>query len=155
MLPVFGIAHATRRSGPFISLPPSHKVLVMHSKKAVSTMVCCETTMLTPPKTNECPLKRDYFNRKYIFQPLIFRGCWLVFRGVLEWDFRESPPHLGWSQSWRIRGLLGLASDLNTKKYNNLYTWNPNDLYFWRSSPQNKAFSNQNKGHLGSRYNMT
>ncbi len=33
-----------------------------------------------------------------------------------------------------------------------LRTWNPNDLYFWRSSPQNKAFSNQNKGHLGSRY---
>ncbi len=28
----------------------------------------------------------------------------------------------------------------------------PNDLYFWRSTPQNKAFSNQNKGHLGSRY---
>ena len=28
----------------------------------------------TPPKTNECPLKRDDFNRKYIFQPLIFRG---------------------------------------------------------------------------------
>ena len=33
-----------------------------------------------------------------------------------------------------------------------IYTWNPNDLYFWRSTPQNKAFSNQNKGHLGSRY---
>ena len=32
-----------------------------------------------------------------------------------------------------------------------VYTWNPNDLYFWRSTPQNKAFSNQNKGHLGSR----
>ena len=31
-------------------------------------------------------------------------------------------------------------------------TWNPNDLYFWRSTPQNKVFSNQNKGHLGSRY---
>ena len=29
-----------------------------------------------------------------------------------------------------------------------IYTWNPNDLYFWRSTPQNKAFSNQNKGHL-------
>ena len=27
----------------------------------------------------------------------------------------------------------------------------PHDLYFWRSIPQNKAFSNQNKGHLGSR----
>ena len=34
-------------------------------------------------------------------------------------------------------------------------TWNPNDLYFWRSTPQNKAFSNQNKGHLGSRYTNT
>ena len=31
-------------------------------------------------------------------------------------------------------------------------TWNPNDLYFWRSTPQNTAFSNQNKGHLGSSY---
>ena len=30
--------------------------------------------------------------------------------------------------------------------------WNPNDLYFRRSTSQNKAFSNQNKGHLGSRY---
>ena len=28
-----------------------------------------------------------------------------------------------------------------------IYTWNPNDLYSWRSTPQNKAFSNQNKGH--------
>ena len=26
------------------------------------------------------------------------------------------------------------------------------DLYFWRSTPQNKVFSNQNKGHLGSRH---
>ena len=32
------------------------------------------------------------------------------------------------------------------------YTWNLNDLYFWRSTPQNKAFSNKNKGHLSSRY---
>ena len=36
-----------------------------------------------------------------------------------------------------------------------IYTWNPNDLYFWRSTRQNKAFSNQNKGHLGSRYTYT
>ena len=33
-----------------------------------------------------------------------------------------------------------------------IFTWNPNDLYVWRSTPQNKAFSNQNKGHLGCRY---
>ena len=26
--------------------------------------------------------------------------------------------------------------------------WNSIDLYFWRSTPQNKAFSNQNKGHF-------
>ncbi len=36
----------------------------------------------TPSKTNECPLIRDYFSRKYIFQPWIFRGHSLVFRGV-------------------------------------------------------------------------
>ena len=28
----------------------------------------------------------------------------------------------------------------------------PTVPYIWRSTPQNKAFSNQNKGHLGSRY---
>ena len=27
----------------------------------------------TPPKTNMSP-KKNYFNRKYIFQPVIFRG---------------------------------------------------------------------------------
>ncbi len=32
-----------------------------------------------------------------------------------------------------------------------MYTWSHYDLYFWRSIPQNKPFSNQNKGHLGSR----
>ncbi len=33
------------------------------------------------PKKLTCPLKRDYFNRKYIFQQLIFRGHMVVFRG--------------------------------------------------------------------------
>ena len=36
---------------------------------------------LTPPKTNECPLKSEYFNRRYIFQPLIL-GDVLVFLGL-------------------------------------------------------------------------
>ena len=31
-----------------------------------------------PQKTNECPLKRDYFKSTYIFQPWIFRGEVLV-----------------------------------------------------------------------------
>ena len=29
-----------------------------------------------------------------------------------------------------------------------IYTWNLNGLYFWRSTPQNKAFSNQNKDYI-------
>ena len=39
-------------------------------------MVCLVSNVhITPPKTNEfVPEKRDDFNRKYIFQPLIFRG---------------------------------------------------------------------------------
>ena len=40
----------------------------------------------TPPKTNICPKKRDDFSREYIFQPLIFRGQPLVFRGVISFQ---------------------------------------------------------------------
>ena len=37
----------------------------------------------TPPKTNECPLKRNYFSREiHLNQPLIFRGYSFVFREV-------------------------------------------------------------------------
>ena len=36
----------------------------------------------TLPTRNECPLKRDQFNRKYIFQPLIFMG-YVSFRGCM------------------------------------------------------------------------
>ncbi len=43
-------------------------------------------------------------------------------------------------------------SPKNDTNLNFICTWSPNDLYFWRSTPQNKPFSNQNKGHLGSRY---
>ena len=40
--------------------------------------------------------------------------------------------------------------------YLNIYeskcTWNLFVLYFWASTLQNKVFSDQNRGHLGSRY---
>ena len=36
------------------------------------------------PRKLTCPLKRHYFSREYIFQPLIFRGHSLVFRGVMS-----------------------------------------------------------------------
>ena len=47
------------------------------------------------PRKLTCPLKRDYFNRKYIFQPLIFRGHSLVFQGVpgdSRWNLPLSIP---------------------------------------------------------------
>ena len=45
----------------------------------------------TPPKTNECPLKRDYFNRKCIFQPSFFRG-YVSFHGGKVWTKSQSKP---------------------------------------------------------------
>ena len=57
----------------------------------------------TAPKTNQCPLKRDYFNRNYIFQPLIFRGHF--------WVFREVPHQM--KQIWE----LWVAVDLRHRTY--------------------------------------
>ena len=39
----------------------------------------------TPRKTNECALKRTYFNKKYIWTNHPFSGDMLVFRGVNGW----------------------------------------------------------------------
>ena len=33
-----------------------------------------------------------------------------------------------------------------------IFTWSPDDLYLVKFNSPNKDFSNQNKGHLGSRY---
>ena len=41
------------------------------------------------PRKLTCPLKRKYLNRKYIFQPLIFRGHSFVFRGVKNCSFLQ------------------------------------------------------------------
>ena len=42
---------------------------------------------LTPRKINHVPQKRNYFNRKYIFQPSFFRG-YVSFQGGREsWGF--------------------------------------------------------------------
>ncbi len=40
------------------------------------------TKIYSPENERMSTLKRDYFNRKYIFQPLIFRGHSLVFQWV-------------------------------------------------------------------------
>ena len=39
-----------------------------------------------------CPLKRDYFNRKYIFQPSFFRG-YVNFQGGNLLVFKKEPPN--------------------------------------------------------------
>ena len=41
-------------------------------------------------------------------------------------------------------------SDIMLQRTINFYTWNLFVLYFWDSTLQRFAFSNQNKGHLGS-----
>ena len=43
---------------------------------------CAEMFFPLHPRKLTCPLKRDYFNRKYIFQPLIFRGHSFAFQGM-------------------------------------------------------------------------
>ena len=49
-----------------------------------------------------CPQKRDYFSREYIFQPLIFRGHSLVFRGVTL----KSPTETTTTNPENLRGTL-------------------------------------------------
>ena len=60
--------------------------------------------MKCPPWKLTCPLKRDYFSREYIFQPLIFRGhvsfqgsnCWKWFdhqpKDMIIWKDPQPPP---------------------------------------------------------------
>ena len=43
---------------------------------------------MLPSRKLTCPLKRDQFNRKYIFQPLIFRG-YVSCRGCTLWYYRR------------------------------------------------------------------
>ena len=55
-------------------------------------------TITVPKITATYPLKRDCFNRKYIFQPLIFRGEMLVFGGVL---YHQLGGGISTMDSWR------------------------------------------------------
>ena len=49
-------------------------------------VLTCAKIQLHPRKLTN-PLKRDYFSMECIFQPLIFRGCSLVFRGGFSITF--------------------------------------------------------------------
>ena len=65
-----------------------------------------------PPWKLNCPQNLDHFNRKYIFQPLIFRGCSLVLWGctVYGWMIFLSLPLT------RIASLQRLGSDTTCEK---------------------------------------
>ena len=59
-----------------------------HLQGAIFSIFSVSPQKTTPRKSNihssklTCPLKMDYFNRKYIFQPLIFRSKLLIFQGL-------------------------------------------------------------------------
>ena len=75
-----------------------------------------------------------------------------LFWGGVLWDVDILVlPAASWQEG--LSPLTGGGCVYDLHNYLHLCTWNPNDLYFWRSTThQNKAFSNQNKGHLGSGY---
>ena len=52
----------------------------------VGNMLFFPTTKMISYDIHPCPLKKDYLNRKYIFQPLMFRGHSLVFGGIVYSD---------------------------------------------------------------------
>ena len=76
---------------------------------------------------------------------------WLRFDVLCIWDF---------SVFSNLQSNKDAPFDSNTCGYIIIYniiqlylnSRYPNDLYICRSTPQNKAFSNQKKGHLGSRF---
>ncbi len=53
-----------------------------HSQQVIGCLGCDESRHLHTRKLT-CPLKRDYLNREYIFQPLIFRGH-VSFQGSIQ-----------------------------------------------------------------------
>ena len=56
------------------------------------------------PQKLTCPLKRDYFNRKYIFQPLILSRLSLVFWGE-KFSVPNTSPRSCWQLWWHVRAL--------------------------------------------------
>ena len=67
---------------------------------------------VTPRKTNMFPLKRDYFNRKYIFQPSFFRG-YVSFQGGIYRGFNTLPGGWPWD-FWTINCVYMLVSQEET-----------------------------------------
>ena len=73
---------------------------------------------LTPAETNECPLKRDYFNRKYIFQSLIFRGHVSFPRSIRGTPNQEKVQSISRKQSNHLRNFKPFKKrEASSEKY--------------------------------------
>ena len=80
-------------------------------------------------------------------------GCQLVTTRILKhfWARKLRPkPSFATIESWEAATPNIYIYNYNICIY--IYTWNLFVLYFWASTLQNKALSNKNNGHLGSRY---
>ncbi len=87
-------------------------------------------------------------------EPAMFVQFWLL-PYAQDGHTSDTASSIEWEQ-WKPNGASGKIQVPEMHIYHlyddmTIYTWSPNDLYFWRSIQQKNAFSNQNKGHLGSR----
>ena len=67
---LLGRCYVSRREGAVPEREHNHTKLAFILQHWNAPRNCCKIH----PRKLTCPLKRTYFNRKYIFQPLIFRG---------------------------------------------------------------------------------
>ncbi len=77
----------------FLTLAGSPKMLLFRQFHGLviprHSQVCTDLAIYLHPRKLTCPLKRDYFRREYIFQPLIFRGL-VSFQGsryTVPWNW--------------------------------------------------------------------
>ena len=143
------------------------------TNKLVSVTSWCSkrTNTVTLPKTKIAPETLGPSKMSFLLGPGLFSGVnsLLVSGRVHPWSLTVRPTPTCWASRSRKKqlgrtpwialvqlitrkGLDGSGGALMVCKDGWEFTWNPNDLHVWRSTPQNKAFSNQNKGHLGSRW---
>ena len=83
-----GMTKALLVQAPMVSSPPrgSHPLLVYVIRVIDYRLL----QIFTPLKTNECPPKRDYFSKEYIWTNHWFSGDTLVFGGVQWFVWHQS-----------------------------------------------------------------
>ncbi len=129
----------------FAWLKPSWKPQDIFVFQDLHLKICIVTRVISMAQASRFSLRRLASMRAFSWKPVL---CWLSIHLNSMFAVMQLLSHEFLALNYAIWQMLNQKSIL----YIYIYTWNPNDLYFWRSTPQNKALSNQNKGHLGSRY---